>query len=157
MHLFNFDLAYPGAVLENLSAGRMGICQEATNTLGAAIVIATRYAAVRTQFASSLSSKGQIETPLIEYELHVSLWLVRPLFVFFFCQNCCCHWFNFVTAMEIISLLSCRLYYKNFYVRVHRSLLGERGEVHGRGKHSRSRKLASQCYVLFMVIWLKFN
>ena len=101
MHLFNFDLAYPGAVLENLSAGRMGICQEATNTLGAAIVIATRYAAVRTQFASSLSSKGQIETPLIEYELHVSLWLVRPLFVFFF---------KIVVAIDLILLQQWRLF-----------------------------------------------
>ncbi|XP_034938028.1 peroxisomal acyl-coenzyme A oxidase 3 isoform X2 [Chelonus insularis] len=59
-----------GAVLENLSAGRMGICQEATNTLGAAIVIAVRYAAVRKQFASCLSAKGETETPIIEYELH---------------------------------------------------------------------------------------
>lgn len=62
-----------GAVLENLSAGRMGICQEATNTLGAAVVIATRYAAVRTQFASCLSTGSDlVETPIIEYELHVS-------------------------------------------------------------------------------------
>ncbi|XP_043273425.1 peroxisomal acyl-coenzyme A oxidase 3-like [Venturia canescens] len=60
-----------GAVLETLSAGRMGICQEATNTLGAAVVIATRYAAVRTQFASCLSGESDlIETPIIEYELH---------------------------------------------------------------------------------------
>lgn len=58
-----------GAVLENLSAGRMGISQESTNSLGMAIVIAVRYAACRKQFASSLSS--EIETPIIEYELHV--------------------------------------------------------------------------------------
>ncbi|CAG5089890.1 Similar to ACOX3: Peroxisomal acyl-coenzyme A oxidase 3 (Pongo abelii) [Cotesia congregata] len=59
-----------GAVLENLSAGRMGISQEATNRLGAAIVIAVRYAAVRKQFASCLSADKEIETPIIEYELH---------------------------------------------------------------------------------------
>ncbi|XP_015603182.1 peroxisomal acyl-coenzyme A oxidase 3 [Cephus cinctus] len=58
-----------GAALENLSAGRMGICQEATNTLGAAVVIAVRYAAVRTQFAPSLSNSSE-ETAIIEYELH---------------------------------------------------------------------------------------
>lgn len=60
-----------GAVLENLSAGRMGICQESTNRLGAAIVIAVRYAAVRKQFSTSRSNSNE-ETPIIEYELHVS-------------------------------------------------------------------------------------
>ncbi|XP_033226187.1 peroxisomal acyl-coenzyme A oxidase 3-like [Belonocnema kinseyi] len=59
-----------GAVLENLSAGRMGICQESTNRIGAALVIAVRYAAVRKQFTSSLTSKDEKETPIIEYELH---------------------------------------------------------------------------------------
>ncbi|OXU18462.1 hypothetical protein TSAR_010776 [Trichomalopsis sarcophagae] len=58
-----------GAVLENLSAGRMGICQESTNRLGAAAVIAIRYAAVRKQFSTSHSSANE-ETPIIEYELH---------------------------------------------------------------------------------------
>ena len=61
-----------GAVLENLSAGRMGICQESTNRIGAAVVIAVRYAAVRKQFVSSLTSNDDKETPIIEYELHVS-------------------------------------------------------------------------------------
>lgn len=61
-----------GAVLENLSAGRMGICQESTNRLGAAAVIAIRYAAVRKQFSTSHSSANE-ETPIIEYELHVSI------------------------------------------------------------------------------------
>lgn len=61
-----------GAVLENLSAGRMGICQESTNRIGTAVVIAIRYAAVRKQFASSLMSEEEIETPIIEYELHVN-------------------------------------------------------------------------------------
>lgn len=67
-----------GAVLENLSAGRMGICQEAANTLGAAAVIAVRYAAVREQFTSSLTSNkdGRAETSVIEYELHQ--WRVFP-------------------------------------------------------------------------------
>ncbi|XP_014300019.1 peroxisomal acyl-coenzyme A oxidase 3 [Microplitis demolitor] len=59
-----------GAVLENLSAGRMGICGESVNRLGAAVVIAVRYAAVRKQFASSLSGDKAIESPIIEYELH---------------------------------------------------------------------------------------
>ncbi|XP_048507649.1 peroxisomal acyl-coenzyme A oxidase 3 isoform X2 [Athalia rosae] len=59
-----------GAALENLSAGRIGICQESTNTLGAAIVIAVRYAGVRKQFGSSNSVATGEETPLIEYELH---------------------------------------------------------------------------------------
>ncbi|KAK0178954.1 hypothetical protein PV327_007790 [Microctonus hyperodae] len=59
-----------GAVLENLSAGRMGICLEAANTLGAAVVIAVRYAAVRKQFVSCLSFEEKTETPIIEYELH---------------------------------------------------------------------------------------
>lgn len=61
-----------GAVLENLSAGRMGICQESTNRIGAAMVIAIRYAAVRKQFSSS--QVADEETPIIEYELHVSRW-----------------------------------------------------------------------------------
>ncbi|XP_012277818.1 peroxisomal acyl-coenzyme A oxidase 3 [Orussus abietinus] len=59
-----------GAALENLSAGRVGISQECTNILGSAIVIAVRYAAVRTQFASSFMTNGETETPIIEYELH---------------------------------------------------------------------------------------
>ncbi|XP_046426011.1 peroxisomal acyl-coenzyme A oxidase 3 isoform X2 [Neodiprion virginianus] len=58
-----------GAALENLSAGRIGICQESTNTIGAAVVIAVRYAAVRKQFGQS-TSNGKGENPLIEYELH---------------------------------------------------------------------------------------
>lgn len=59
-----------GAALENLSAGRIGICQESTNTLGAAVVIAVRYAAVRRQFGQSNSPNGKEENALIEYELH---------------------------------------------------------------------------------------
>lgn len=66
-----------GAVLENLSAGRMGICGESVNRLGAAVVIAVRYAAVRKQFASSLSGDKAIESPIIEYELHV----IKLLFI----------------------------------------------------------------------------
>ncbi|XP_058806561.1 peroxisomal acyl-coenzyme A oxidase 3 [Phymastichus coffea] len=58
-----------GAVLENLSAGRMGICQESTNRLGAAVIIAVRYAAVRKQFSTSHVDSAD-ETPIIEYELH---------------------------------------------------------------------------------------
>jgi acyl-CoA oxidase len=61
---------FEGAVLENLSAGRMGICQESTNRLGAAVIIAIRYAAVRKQF-SSLHSTDNEEIPIIEYPLHV--------------------------------------------------------------------------------------
>lgn len=60
-----------GAVLENLSAGRMGICQESTNRISAAAIIAIRYAAVRKQF-STAPSLGKEETPILEYELHVS-------------------------------------------------------------------------------------
>ncbi|KAJ8679842.1 hypothetical protein QAD02_015629 [Eretmocerus hayati] len=56
------------AALENLSAGRMGICQESTNRLGAAVVIAVRYAALRKQFSESPTQDK--ETSIIEYELH---------------------------------------------------------------------------------------
>ncbi|XP_011503376.1 PREDICTED: peroxisomal acyl-coenzyme A oxidase 3 [Ceratosolen solmsi marchali] len=59
-----------GAVLENLSAGRMGICQESTNRLGAAVIIAIRYAAVRKQFSSLNSNFDNEEIPIIEYQLH---------------------------------------------------------------------------------------
>ncbi|CAB0036875.1 unnamed protein product [Trichogramma brassicae] len=59
-----------GAVLENLSAGRMGICQESTNRLGKSVVIAVRYAAVRKQFVMTPSNDVAQETPIIEYELH---------------------------------------------------------------------------------------
>ncbi|XP_023247307.1 peroxisomal acyl-coenzyme A oxidase 3 isoform X2 [Copidosoma floridanum] len=58
-----------GAVLENLSAGRIGICQESTNRLGAAVIIAVRYAAVRKQFSNSSVNSNE-ETPILEYELH---------------------------------------------------------------------------------------
>lgn len=67
--IISFEMNYHclGAVLENLSAGRMGICQESINRLGSAIVIAVRYAAVRKQFSNAQKE----ETPIIEYEIHV--------------------------------------------------------------------------------------
>lgn len=57
-----------GAALENLSAGRVGIMQESTNTLTASVVIAIRYAALRKQFGDD----GHGEVAIIEYQLHVS-------------------------------------------------------------------------------------
>lgn len=59
-----------GAALESFSAGRVGIMQESSNTLADAIVIAVRYAALRKQFGSDINGP---ETPIIEYQLHVSL------------------------------------------------------------------------------------
>lgn len=56
-----------GAALESLSAGRIGIMHEASNTISHAVVIAVRYSAVRKQFGPERN--GQ-ETPIIEYPLH---------------------------------------------------------------------------------------
>lgn len=58
-----------GAALESFSAGRLGIMQESSNTLSHAAVIAVRYAALRKQFGSDPAGP---ETPIIEYQLHVS-------------------------------------------------------------------------------------
>ncbi|XP_014245140.1 peroxisomal acyl-coenzyme A oxidase 3-like [Cimex lectularius] len=55
-----------GAALESLSAGRIGIIHESSNTLVKAIVIAIRYAAQRVQFSDS----SGIELPIIEYQTH---------------------------------------------------------------------------------------
>lgn len=55
--------------MENLSAGRLAIAQESTNTLCCAITIAIRYAAIRRQFGSQEDE----ELPIIEYPLHVRL------------------------------------------------------------------------------------
>lgn len=60
-----------GAALENLSTGRVGIMQESSNNLINAVTIAVRYAALRTQF--SPNGGNSEELPLIEYELHVSI------------------------------------------------------------------------------------
>ncbi|EDV98718.1 GH13470 [Drosophila grimshawi] len=56
-----------GAALESFSAGRVGIMQEAANTLCSAAVIAVRYAAVRKQFGPERQGE---EMPIIEYQLH---------------------------------------------------------------------------------------
>lgn len=57
-----------GAVLEGLSAARVGIMQECCNQLTSAVTIAVRYAGVRKQFGPC----GGDEVPIIEYQLHVS-------------------------------------------------------------------------------------
>ncbi|ALC39976.1 CG17544, partial [Drosophila busckii] len=56
-----------GAALESFSAGRIGIMQEAANTLCSAAVIAVRYAAVRKQFGPERQGE---EIAIIEYQLH---------------------------------------------------------------------------------------
>lgn len=61
-----------GAALENLSTGRVGIMQESSNNLISAVTIAVRYAAVRKQF--SPNNGNYEELPLVEYELHVSVY-----------------------------------------------------------------------------------
>lgn len=71
-----------GAALESFSAGRVGIMQESSNTLADAIVIAIRYAAVRKQFGTDIDGP---ETPIIEYQLHVSY--CRKLIRFFSVKN----------------------------------------------------------------------
>jgi hypothetical protein len=58
-----------GAALENLSAARVGIMGEGTNACCSAVAIAVRYAAVRKQFGP----KPDIELPIMEYQLHVSV------------------------------------------------------------------------------------
>lgn len=55
-----------GAALESLSAGRVAILQESSNTLIKAIVIAVRYAAQRLQFSDSEGN----ELPILEYQTH---------------------------------------------------------------------------------------
>lgn len=62
-----------GAALESFSAGRIGIMQEAVNTLSNAAVIAVRYAALRKQFGYE---KDGPEIPIIEYQLHQ--WRIFP-------------------------------------------------------------------------------
>ncbi|XP_059613387.1 peroxisomal acyl-coenzyme A oxidase 3 [Phlebotomus argentipes] len=62
-----------GAALEGFSAGRLGIMQEATNTLSHSVVIAVRYAAIRKQFGPD---KNGPEQPIIEYQLHQ--WRIFP-------------------------------------------------------------------------------
>lgn len=64
-----------GAALESFSAGRLGIMQESTNTLSQAAVIAVRYAAIRKQFGTDVHGP---ETPIIEYQLHVSIKHFQP-------------------------------------------------------------------------------
>ncbi|KAI4460919.1 electron transport oxidoreductase [Holotrichia oblita] len=65
-----------GAALENLSTGRMGICQESVNNLICAVTISIRYAAVRRQFSDNGNGNGNgngsdnHELPIIEYQLH---------------------------------------------------------------------------------------
>lgn len=67
-----------GAALENLSMGRVGIMQESSNNLICAVTIAVRYAAVRKQFApNGEGNNNNNELPIIEYQLHVSIFLVR--------------------------------------------------------------------------------
>lgn len=56
-----------GAALESLSAGRLGIMHESTNTISHAVVIAVRYAAIRKQFGPDRNGP---ETSIIEYPLH---------------------------------------------------------------------------------------
>lgn len=56
-----------GAALESLSAGRIGIMHEASNTIAHAVVIAVRYSAMRKQFGPERNGK---ETSIIEYPLH---------------------------------------------------------------------------------------
>lgn len=56
-----------GAALETLSAGRIGIMHESSNTIAHAVVIAVRYAAVRKQFGPDRNGE---EISIIEYPLH---------------------------------------------------------------------------------------
>lgn len=62
-----------GAALESLSAGRIGIMHESTNTISHAVVIAVRYAAIRKQFGPFGKRE---ESPIIDYPLHQ--WRVFP-------------------------------------------------------------------------------
>lgn len=65
-----------GAALESLSTGRIGIMQESSNNLISAVTIAIRYAALRKQFGLN-GDYEQEEFPLIEYELHVSIFFLH--------------------------------------------------------------------------------
>lgn len=56
-----------GAALESLSAGRIGIMHESSNTISHAVVIAVRYAAIRKQFGPDRNGE---EVSIIEYPLH---------------------------------------------------------------------------------------
>lgn len=77
-----------GAALENLSTGRMGICQESVNDLICAVTISIRYAALRKQFSDNGNGNGNggehgslsDELPIIEYQLHVSCNMYANLF-----------------------------------------------------------------------------
>ncbi|GAB0096028.1 Acyl-coenzyme A oxidase [Sergentomyia squamirostris] len=62
-----------GAALEGFSAGRLGIMQEATNTLAHSVVIAVRYAAMRKQFGPD---KNGPEQSILNYQLHQ--WRIFP-------------------------------------------------------------------------------
>lgn len=59
-----------GAVLENLSLGRLGIMQGSVNALINAVTVAVRYSAVRKQFSNDGNGS---ENAIIEYPLHVSV------------------------------------------------------------------------------------
>lgn len=56
-----------GAALESLSAGRIGIMHESSNTIAHAVVVAVRYAAIRKQFGPDRNGP---EISIIEYPLH---------------------------------------------------------------------------------------
>lgn len=60
-----------GAALESFSAGRLGIMQEAANTISHSAVISVRYAAIRKQFGAERNGP---ESSIIEYQLHV-IWV----------------------------------------------------------------------------------
>uniref|UniRef100_A0A1L8DZ18 Acyl-coenzyme A oxidase n=1 Tax=Nyssomyia neivai TaxID=330878 RepID=A0A1L8DZ18_9DIPT len=73
MSLFSEPSKILGAALEGFSAGRLGIMQEATNTLAHSVVIAVRYAAIRKQFGPIRNGPEQ---PIIDYQLHQ--WRIFP-------------------------------------------------------------------------------
>lgn len=54
--------------MESFSAGRLGIMQEAANTISHAAVISVRYAAIRKQFGAERNGP---ESSIIDYQLHV--------------------------------------------------------------------------------------
>lgn len=62
-----------GAALESLSAGRIGIMHESSNTISHAVVIAVRYAAIRKQFGPD---RNGAEISIIDYPLHQ--WRIFP-------------------------------------------------------------------------------
>ena len=60
-----------GAALESLSAGRIGIMHESSNTIAHAVVIAVRYSAIRKQFGPDRNGEeiSIIEYPLQQYRI----------------------------------------------------------------------------------------